>query len=379
LTLASIVVHLLVESYYGAHVDATQETSEFPMTVWPGTVLPVPPILVPQVRRVSSDVDESNAVELLVFGTAQGAWEEVSVVTVPPELYLHEFMDLDTSDQGAVLAFCQQYGPVGAQDRADLPPDVRLTGLSNKRCVLPRLWDFVHDHIAGRGIILTQASEQFDSSELRSLQQARLSREQTIDFEYAQEEGGDPYAFAQLNQIWAAHRASQVAVYQDCLHNLVSLWRYFAEGWSREELQSHWRGSEWDFDLFVKVPEHALRHGLNNALSPFHVRLEDPQEPPSLSQIDLNIYQAMCLQLANHIAEHATYHRCANETCGRLFVRQRGGSEIARTRGAEHGQYHTSGVLYCSPQCARAQAARMVRRRKRQAAEAAKTGKSTTA
>ena len=77
-----------------------------------------------------------------------------------------------------------------------------------------------------------------------------------------------------------------------------------------------------------------------------------------------NVYQASCLQLANHIAEQAVYRRCASETCGRLFVRQRGGSKIASLRGAEHGQYHSSGVMYCTPQCARAQAARAARRRR---------------
>ena len=59
----------------------------------------------------------------------------------------------------------------------------------------------------------------------------------------------------------------------------------------------------------------------------------------------------------NHIVERAAYLTCANEPCGRTFVRQEG--------RAEHGQYRTKGVKYCSATCARAQAQRELRRRKR--------------
>ena len=40
----------------------------------------------------------------------------------------------------------------------------------------------------------------------------------------------------------------------------------------------------------------------------------------------VGLYSFCCLELFNHIAENAAYQRCANETCGRLFVRQRGRS-----------------------------------------------------
>jgi hypothetical protein len=68
------------------------------------------------------------------------------------------------------------------------------------------------------------------------------------------------------------------------------------------------------------------------------------------------LYQSCALELYNHITEDARYRTCANETCERLFVRQSG--------RAEHGQYRTAGVRYCSDGCARAQAQRQYRRRK---------------
>jgi hypothetical protein len=71
-------------------------------------------------------------------------------------------------------------------------------------------------------------------------------------------------------------------------------------------------------------------------------------------------YATCCLELYNHITEHATYRRCQNPICGLLFVRQRG--------RAEQGQYRSQGVKYCSNTCARAQAQRQFRARKKAAA-----------
>jgi hypothetical protein len=75
--------------------------------------------------------------------------------------------------------------------------------------------------------------------------------------------------------------------------------------------------------------------------------LNGDREPPLL---DLTLYALCCCELFNHVVSGADFRVCANEACERLFVRD----DTAKRRG----------VLYCSRQCARAQAQREFRRRK---------------
>jgi len=97
------------------------------------------------------------------------------------------------------------------------------------------------------------------------------------------------------------------------------------------------------------------------ALRDFHVRVElesiDRPEPPD----ETSLYTAAMLQLVNDLAANETVHRCANETCGRPFVRQLGRST--------YGGHRRSGTLYCTSTCARAQYQREKRRRDRAARE----------
>lgn len=109
---------------------------------------------------------------------------------------------------------------------------------------------------------------------------------------------------------------------------------------------------------------------LNRALAPFHPRVEVPRRR-GLSRSEVlgltagapmpGLYSALCLQLLNFITEGLPARQCANETCGRLFVRQLG--------GARHGQHRTQGVRFCTPACAKAQAMRELRRRQRKEQE----------
>lgn len=112
------------------------------------------------------------------------------------------------------------------------------------------------------------------------------------------------------------------------------------------------------------TPGQVLYYGMEDSLKPFSPTIRnfddemlarpDPRATPWDGELPL--FSVLCLELFNHIVEEATYKRCANETCGRYFVRQRGRSQ--------HGQHRTRGVKYCSAECARMQASRQYRRRK---------------
>ncbi|MFB8267497.1 hypothetical protein ACFC96_12900 [Streptomyces sp. NPDC055955] len=97
-----------------------------------------------------------------------------------------------------------------------------------------------------------------------------------------------------------------------------------------------------------------LKNSLHAALHVFSIGISN------LADRHPTIYTVAYLQLYNHIAEKATIRECADDTCRRSFVRQRG-----RT---EYGQNRTSGIKYCTRECARAQAQRELRRRRKQQA-----------
>jgi hypothetical protein len=92
---------------------------------------------------------------------------------------------------------------------------------------------------------------------------------------------------------------------------------------------------------------------LNRGLSELqvHVELGVAGRP------ETNLYTALCLQLHQLIFDDLPVLECANETCRQSFTRQRG--------TAQHGQYRTGGVRFCSRSCARAQTERERRRRNR--------------
>jgi hypothetical protein len=101
-----------------------------------------------------------------------------------------------------------------------------------------------------------------------------------------------------------------------------------------------------------------LSVALGAALKPYSPRVfsHPVPQPGQRPTADGMAYTRCCVELYNHIVEGADYRICANETCRRLFVRQRGRSE--------HGFHRREGVLYHDASCARAQVQREYRRRK---------------
>ncbi|WP_058628481.1 hypothetical protein [Microbacterium testaceum] len=109
-----------------------------------------------------------------------------------------------------------------------------------------------------------------------------------------------------------------------------------------------------------------MRDAVNSELKAFSMRLVEVDGHGALEpQFSVDLLQVAALQLALLAADGLNARRCANETCGRGFVRQRSTRRKTTNRGEYAGTAHAVGVRYCSAECGKAQQAREHRRRKR--------------
>jgi hypothetical protein len=88
--------------------------------------------------------------------------------------------------------------------------------------------------------------------------------------------------------------------------------------------------------------------GWSRSFEPGPPFLVHPATPSSL-------YGVCILELADHLTAENPYRVCANETCGRLFSVQEGGSR--------YGGHRTDNLRFHTPACKAAQATREYRRR----------------
>jgi hypothetical protein len=98
-------------------------------------------------------------------------------------------------------------------------------------------------------------------------------------------------------------------------------------------------------------------------LGPVVIAVDEPSGDPISG-----LFEACCVDIYNLLLDPLPFRRmeeglepfarCANETCGRRFLRQRG--------TAKKGQHRTSGVTYCSYRCANTQVQRNRRREMRE-------------
>jgi hypothetical protein len=97
---------------------------------------------------------------------------------------------------------------------------------------------------------------------------------------------------------------------------------------------------------------------LNDGLRPIRARVDvvGPERHHGVEPRPVTAYTAMALQIYNDVATETAWKVCESESCRKLFARQEG--------RAQYGQNRTTGVIYCTKNCARAQAARRSRRNK---------------
>jgi hypothetical protein len=253
-----------------------------------------------------------------VFGPDGG------LVEVPSEVYLRQFRDTPVDDLDALAKLCRlgMIRDFGPHSYVDLPPTTT------------EQWEFMV---------------------------GRFSVEVGLEWR-----GGE----AEREKVWNRHRsdgifpvhAVEVALRVRLMQRATNHLLAYLDG---EPLTPVWPKCTDEFDAwqkFATVTSAALRG--------FHVGVGvEPVGAPDgwgyrLGEPDTNLYSAGMLQLVNDVAAGETAHVCANEMCGRRFVRQLGRSV--------YGGHRKTGTLYCSSSCARAQYARQKRRRDRTARDAAR-------
>ncbi|MFD9865009.1 hypothetical protein [Streptomyces alboflavus] len=279
----------------------------FRPTLWPGAPIPVPPLT----RRIKNVRIKGD---WILWTPAP--FDDRTPVDLPEDFYLRELMELPAGDLEGAAQMMTSYGPLFGIDRDDLS--------FSSEDVYDRLQDIPE---AGSD----QQPHPFGVHRDLVAIYLQTAQDAITTWLACQHQGG-------LEELVRPH------ITEENLADLRAQTQHREQPWpqSLEELQ----------EILIDAELTSLQEVLNRALGRFSIGIGD------LSDRYPTVYSAAFLQLYNHLVEDAAVHHCANEKCGRAFVRQRG--------RATYRQHRTTGVKYCSRECARAQAQRELRRRRKQ-------------
>jgi hypothetical protein len=276
----------------------------FRPTLWPGSVIPLPPL---------DPMPEVEVKEDWIVWSYPG---HARPTYLPQDFYMRELMNVKPGDLEAAAELMRKYGMLFYL-RVDLPEEDREA--------LATVPETPPQHIGLEGIHAHDIR--------RHIERAQSAIKTWLAL---QVDGG-------LEELVETETTD-------------TMFRQWAEINSKGLPRSY----ELDRDTFLlfRCDDYIaeLESTLNAALSQLSVGIVVGAKTATFDD-RLTIYSASFLQLYNHMVEGASVRHCANEPCGRSFVRQRG--------RARFEQHRTEGIKYCSRECARAQAQRELRRRRR--------------